>query len=291
MGLQGVSGTDCQTRFEAVGEVMSEIKPQRRRTADIVKAETPLTVLTAYTADMARILDSFVDVLLVGDSLGMVLYGYADTLSVTLDMMIAHGAAVVRSSSKALIVVDMPVGTYEDSAEQALAHARRVMTETGCSAIKLEGGAEMADTIRYLVKNGVPVMGHIGLMPQSVEKMGGYKIQGRDDASADKLLADAKAITDAGVFSFVIEGTVEPVARMITESVAVPTIGIGASAACDGQVLVLQDVLGLTPKPPRFAKAFVNLAPMVAEAAKHYVDDVRTRRFPAEEHCFPAKLK
>ena len=270
---------------------MTDPRPQRRRTVDILKSEKPLVVLTAYTADLARILDSFVDMLLVGDSLGMVLYGYPDTLSVTLDMMIAHGAAVVRSTSQALVIVDMPFGTYELSPAQALQNAKRVMAETGCSAVKLEGGTDMAETIRHLTQNGVPVMGHIGLLPQSVEKMGGYKIQGRDNDSAQKLMDDAKAITEAGVFSFVIEGTVEPVAHMITESVRVPTIGIGASAACDGQVLVINDVLGLTPKPPRFAKVFANLPPTIAEAAKHYADEVRARTFPAPEHCFPVKPK
>jgi 3-methyl-2-oxobutanoate hydroxymethyltransferase len=264
---------------------------QRRAVKDITKSATPLVVLTAYTADVARILDAHVDIVLVGDSVGMVLYGYADTLSVTLDMMIAHGTAVVRSSAKALIVVDMPYGSYEQSPDQALANARRVMVETGCSAIKLEGGAEMATTIHHLVQNGVPVMGHIGLMPQSVEKMGGYKIQGRDEPSAQKLLDDAKAIAEAGAFCFVIEGTVEPVAAEITKSVKIPTIGIGASAACDGQVLVITDLLGLTPKPPRFSKAFTHLSPIITEAVKNYAHDVRARVFPGPEHCFPVKPK
>lgn len=268
---------------------MDQPVSQRRRVAAITKSATPITMLTAYTADIARILDPLVDILLVGDSLGMVLYGFPDTLSVTLDMMIAHGAAVVRSTSRALVVVDMPFGSYEQSPEQALANARRVMHETGCSAIKLEGGAGMAATIRHLVQNGVPVMGHIGLMPQSIEKMGGFKIQGRDEISTQQLMADAHAMTEAGVFAFVIEGTVEPVAQMITQSVPVPTIGIGASAACDGQVLVIDDLLGLTPKPPRFAKAYASLAPVIAEAARHYADDVRARRFPGPEHCFSAK--
>jgi 3-methyl-2-oxobutanoate hydroxymethyltransferase len=206
-------------------------------------------------------------------------------------MMTAHGAAVVRSTAQALIVVDMPAGTYEHSSQQALLNAQRILRETGCAAVKLEGGEEMETTIRHLTQNGIPVMGHIGLLPQSVEKMGGYKIQGRDEAAAQKLIADARAIAAAGVFSCVIEGTVEPVARAITATVKVPTIGIGASAACDGQVLVITDLLNLTPKPPRFAKAFVNLAPLIAEAARRYADDVRARRFPSPEHCFPAKLK
>jgi 3-methyl-2-oxobutanoate hydroxymethyltransferase len=263
----------------------------RRTIVDIKKSGTPIVCLTAYTADVARVLDPHVDILLVGDSVGMVLYGFKDTLSVTLDMMIAHGAAVTRSTSQAVITIDMPAGTYEQSAPQALANAQRVVKETGCSAVKIEGGVEMTDTIRHLTQNGIPVMGHIGLRPQAVEKMGGYKIQGRDDASVQQLLADAKAITEAGVFAFVIEGTVEPVACMITAAVNIPTIGIGASSACDGQVLVITDMLGLTPKPPRFSKAFANLTPVIAEAAQTYAADVRARRFPGPEHIFPAKPK
>jgi 3-methyl-2-oxobutanoate hydroxymethyltransferase len=265
--------------------------PHRRHVTGIIKSDVPIVCLTAYTADIARILDPHVDILLAGDSLGMALYGYPDTLSVTIDMMIAHGAAVVRSTSHALVIVDMPAGAYELSSQQALLNAQQIMRETGCGAVKLEGGEEMAATIRHLTQNGVPVMGHIGLLPQSVEKMGGYKIQGRDEAGAQKLFADARAIAAAGVFSFVIEGTVEPVARAITAAVEVPTIGIGASAECDGQVLVITDLLGLTPKPPRFAKAFVNLAPLIAEATQRYAGDVRARRFPGPGHLFQAKPK
>ena len=263
--------------------------PARCTISDIVKTDTPLTVLTAYTADVARLLDQHVDMLLVGDSLGMTLYGYPDTLSVTLDMMIAHGAAVVRSTSRALIIVDMPINTYEASPQVALQNAQRIIDETGCDAVKLEGGADMATTIRYLTDNDIPVMGHIGLLPQSVKKMGGFKIQGKDEAAIEQLLADAKALTDAGVFCFVIEGPIEPVAAAITKSVSVPTIGIGASAACDGQVLVITDLLGLTPKPPRFAKTYADLAPMIETAVKNYADDVRARRFPGPEHVFAKK--
>lgn len=270
---------------------MNDSTPQRRRLSDLVKSDTPLVVLTAYTADMSRILDSFVDILLVGDSVGMVIYGYPDTLSVTLDTMIAHGAAVARTAKQALVVVDMPFGTYEKSADEALANAQRIIRETGCSAVKLEGGADMAATIRHLTQNGVPVMGHVGLLPQSVEKMGGYKIQGRSEDSAQQLITDAKTIVAAGVFAIVIEGTIEPVARQITEAVTVPTIGIGASAACDGQVLVINDVLGLTAKPPSFSKPFANLTPVIAEAVKKYADDVRARKFPSEKYVFPAKNK
>ncbi|HUY68729.1 MAG TPA: 3-methyl-2-oxobutanoate hydroxymethyltransferase [Alphaproteobacteria bacterium] len=248
------------------------------------KSAGPFVCLTAYTAPVARLVDPYVDLILVGDSLGMVEYGFDTTLPVTLDMMIAHGAAVVRGSSRAFVVVDMPYGTYEKSPDEALRNARRVMSETGCGAVKLEGGAAMAATVKHLVQNNVPVMGHIGLLPQSVEKMGGYKIQGRDGAQA--LIVDAKAITEAGAFAIVIEGTVEPVARAITEAVAVPTIGIGASPSCDGQVLVINDLLGLTERAPKFAKRYADLGVAIAEAAQKYAEDVRARRFPDKEHCY-----
>jgi 3-methyl-2-oxobutanoate hydroxymethyltransferase len=256
---------------------------------DFVKTGKPLVCLTAYTAPMARLLDPHVDLLLVGDSLGTVVYGFKNTLPVILEMMIAHGAAVVRNSSRALIVVDMPYGTYEQSPAQALSNARRVIEETGCSAIKLEGGQEMEETIRHLVQNNIPVMGHIGLLPQSVEKMGGYKIQGRGTTQAEKIKSDAMAVARAGAFSLVIEGTMEPVARAITESLSIPTIGIGASPACDGQVLVIDDLLGLTEKLPRFVKTYAQLGPVIAAAAESYAADVRMRQFPGPEHCYVEK--
>ncbi len=256
---------------------------------DIRKTATPIVCLTAYTAQIARLVDPHVDLILVGDSLGMALYGFDTTLPVTLDMMIAHGAAVVRSASHAVVAVDMPYGSYESSPEQALQNAQRVMRESGCAAVKLEGGAEMAATIRHLTQNGVPVMGHIGLMPQSVEKMGGYKIQGKDADSVTRLHTDAQAVAEAGAFCIVIEGTIESVARDISAVSTVPTIGIGASAACDGQVLVINDLLGLTPKPPRFAKRYAELAPVISDAVSAYAKDVRARRFPAPEHVFGKK--
>ncbi len=265
-------------------EIMTRIKIN-----EITKAKAPIVCLTAYTADIARLLDPHVDLLLVGDSVGMVLYGFPNTLSVTLDMMIAHGAAVVRSTSHAVIVVDLPYGSYEESPQQALQSAARVMKETGCQAVKLEGGQEMAPTIRHLTQNGIPVMGHIGLMPQSIEKMGGFKIQGRDEVQSEKLRSDIRAVADAGAFAIVIEGTVEPLARELTQSISVPTIGIGASAACDGQILVITDVLGLTPKPPRFSKQFAELAPVITKAVETYATDVRARVFPGPEHCFGEK--
>jgi 3-methyl-2-oxobutanoate hydroxymethyltransferase len=256
---------------------------------DIVKGHQPIVCLTAYTASMARLLDPHVDILLVGDSLGMVIYGYDNTLATTLDMMIKHGEAVVRHSSHALVVLDMPYGTYEQSPQQALVNAQRLMTETGCAAIKIEGGQEMEETIRFLVQNNVPVMGHIGLLPQSVVKVGGYKIRGRDTAQAETLMADAAAVTRAGAFSVVIEGTIESVARALTQSTSIPTIGIGASPACDGQVLVIDDILGLTHKPPRFVKIYAELEPIISSAVSRYAADVRARHFPSLQHCYTEK--
>jgi 3-methyl-2-oxobutanoate hydroxymethyltransferase len=251
------------------------------------KGAAPIVSLTAYSAPMASYLDPHVDVFIVGDSLGMVLYGLPSTLGVTLDMMIAHGAAVVRGSERGCVVVDMPFGSYQESPAQAFRNAARVMTETGCDGVKLEGGAEMADTIRFLVERGIPVMGHIGLMPQSVHVMGGFKVQGRDRAAAHRLLLDARAVADAGAFAIVVEGTVETVAREITQAVPVPTIGIGASAACDGQVLVTEDLVGLfSDFTPRFVRRYADLGRQVSEAAARYAADVRARRFPADEHTF-----
>lgn len=262
----------------------------RRNVNDIVKSGEPIVCLTAYTAPMARLLDPHVDILLVGDSVGMVLYGFDNTLSVTLDMMINHGSAVVRSSSKAFVVVDMPYGTYEKSPEQALTSAKRIMAETKCGAVKLEGGREMAATIRLLVQNNIPVMAHVGLMPQSIEKMGGFKIQGRNDEQIAKIKDDAAAVTKAGAFALVIEGTVEPVAKAISETISIPTIGIGASADCDGQVLVIDDVLGtFAAFAPRFAKRYAELAPIISQAVENYAADVRAHRFPGPEHVFPGK--
>jgi 3-methyl-2-oxobutanoate hydroxymethyltransferase len=247
---------------------------------------TPYVCLTAYTARIAELLDPHVDLILVGDSVGMTQYGFKTTLPVTLDMMLAHGAAVVRATKRALIVVDMPYGTYEESPEQALTNAQRIIAATGCQAVKLEGGAAMAPTVAALTQNGIAVMGHVGLLPQSVEKTGGYKIQGRDAEQAANVRADAQAVAVAGAFAIVIEGTVESVARAMTADIAVPTIGIGASAACDGQILVIDDVLGMTAKPPRFAKAYADLAATIADAAARYAAEVRTGQFPAADHCF-----
>jgi len=260
---------------------------KRRGIADLVKGGTPIVGLTAYTAPIATLLDPHVDFLLVGDSLGMVVYGFDTTVPVTTEMMIAHGGAVVRATSQALIVVDLPFGSYQESREQAFRTAARILAEAGCGAVKLEGGTEMTDTVRFLTERGVPVMGHIGLMPQSVNAAGGFRVQGRDDQQAARLSADAAAIADAGAFSLVIEGTVEPVARAITESLPIPTIGIGASPMCDGQILVIDDVLGVfTQFKPRFVKRYAELAPIISAAAAGYAADVRAQRFPGPEHCF-----
>jgi 3-methyl-2-oxobutanoate hydroxymethyltransferase len=254
------------------------------------KGGTPIVCLTAYTTPMARLLDPHVDILLVGDSLGMVVYGMETTLPVTLDMMINHGAAVVRGADHACVTVDLPFGSYQESPEAAYQACARVLAETGCDAVKLEGGAEMAETIRFLTARSVPVMGHVGLKPQSVRAMGGYTVQGRGEEAAQRVIEDAKAVADAGAFSIVVEGTMEPVARALTAAVDVPTIGIGASVACDGQVLVTEDILGLfTDFTPRFVKRYADIGAEIEAAARAYAEDVRTRAFPSDEHCFGSK--
>jgi len=256
------------------------------------KGGDPVVCLTAYTTPMARFLDPHVDLLLVGDSLGMVLYGLETTLGVTLDMMIAHGAAVARGAEHACVIVDLPFGSYKESPQVAYRAAARVMAETGAAGVKFEGGVEMAETVDFLTKRGIPVMGHIGLTPQSLHADGGYRAHGRKPEEADRLAADARAIADAGAFSIVIEGTVEEVAREITAAVPVPTIGIGASAACDGQVLVTEDVTGLfTDFTPKFVKRYADLGSQLSDAAAAYAADVRARRFPGPEHTFTSKKK
>jgi 3-methyl-2-oxobutanoate hydroxymethyltransferase len=276
-----------QTNGQGSKNASNRVK--RRGIGDFVKGGAPIVGLTAYTAPIARLLDPHVDFMLVGDSLGMVVYGFDSTLPVTVEMMIAHGGAVMRGSARALVVVDLPFGAYQESPEQAFRNGARIMAETGCAAVKLEGGEEMAETVRFLTRRGVPVMGHVGLMPQSVHAAGGFKVQGRGRDQADRVAADAAAIAAAGAFAIVIEGTIEPVARAITESVPAPTIGIGASPACDGQILVTDDVLGVfTEFKPRFVKRYAELAPLISAAAEAYAADVRARRFPGKEHCFGA---
>ncbi len=249
----------------------------------------PLVMLTAYTVRMAQILDPHCDILLVGDSLGQVIYGLPSTLPVTLDMMCAHGAAVVRGSYHSVVIVDMPFGSYEGSPQQAFASASRVMAETGCAAVKLEGGVAMAETIAFLSARSIPVMGHVGLTPQAVNQLGGYGARGRSQSEEAKIIADAKAVDAAGAIGMVIEGVVEPIAVKITQQVSCPTIGIGASAKCDGQVLVTEDMLGLFERTPRFVKRYAAMADFVSEAAAAYAADVRSRAFPTDEQIYKPK--
>lgn len=261
-----------------------------------MKSAQKIVVLTAYTAPMAALLDTHCDMLMVGDSLGMVVYGMDSTLPVTLDMMIAHGAAVVRGANHACVIVDMPFGSYQASPAQAFTNAARVIKETGAACVKMEGGAELADTIAFVTARGIPVMAHIGLMPQHMHTVGGFKTQGRDAAARKAIMADAKAVADAGAFAVVIEGVVESLAEEITRAVAIPTIGIGASPACDGQVLVVDDMLGMFEHSARFVKKYANLRETITKAASAYAHEVRNGSFPSEAQCYgvvnaPARKK
>ena len=263
--------------------------PMRRLTVPKImamKGGEPIVMLTAYTARMAQLLDPHCDVLLVGDSLGQVIYGLPSTIPVTLEMMCAHGAAVVRGSWHAVVAIDMPFGSYEASPAQAFENASRVLKESGAAAVKLEGGEAMAETVAFLTRRGIPVIGHVGLTPQAVNALGGYRARGRDDAEAEKILADARAVAEAGCFALVLEGVMEEIATEATRSVACPTIGIGASAQCDGQVLVTEDMLGLFERTPRFVKRYDDLASKVGEAAASYAAEVRSRSFPTEDQIY-----
>jgi 3-methyl-2-oxobutanoate hydroxymethyltransferase len=253
------------------------------------KTEEPLVMLTAYTARTAQLLDPHCDLLLVGDSLGQVIYGLPSSLQVTLDMMCAHGAAVVRGSYHSVVVVDMPFGTYEASPAQAFASASRIMAETGCAAVKLEGGAQMAETIQFLNQRGVPVMAHVGLTPQAVNVLGGYNARGRSQQEHEKIIADGQAVQAAGAFAIVIEGVIEPIAIALTQALEIPTIGIGASAQCDGQVLVTEDMLGMFERVPRFVKRYEAIAETISGAAEKYAAEVRSRTFPGVEQTYQAK--
>ena len=246
----------------------------------------PLVMLTAYTVRMAQLMDPHCDLLLVGDSLGQVIYGLPSTVPVTLEMMAAHAAAVVRGSYHAVVVVDMPFGSYEASPQQAFESAAYLMKQSGAAAVKLEGGVAMAPTVAFLSERGIPVMGHVGLTPQAVNALGGYGARGRSQAEADKIVGDARAVAEAGAFAVVIEGVVEPIAIEITNAVSVPTIGIGASAQCDGQVLVAEDMLGLFERVPRFVKRYGDMAGFVAERAQAYAAEVRSRAFPTDEQTY-----
>jgi 3-methyl-2-oxobutanoate hydroxymethyltransferase len=268
-----------------------QARPKRLSVTQIQgrKGGDKLVCLTAYTATVARQLDPEVDLLLVGDSLAMTVYGFDSTLPVTLDMMVAHGAAVVRATEHALVTVDLPFGSYQESPQQAFRAAARVLAETGCAAVKLEGGEEMAETVEFLVRRGVPVMGHVGLTPQAVNALGGYRSRGHAEAERDKIMRDGVAIAGAGAFSLVIEGVAESLARELTAALAVPTIGIGGSPACDGQILVTDDMLGLYAEfTPRFVKRYRQLGEEIRAAARDYAEDVRAGRFPAPEHTYAA---
>lgn len=262
----------------------------RRLTAPDIRSRKggePIVSLTSYHAHTARLLDAHCDLILVGDSLGMVMHGLETTVPVTLDMMILQGHAVMRGSKRALVVVDMPFGSYEASKEQAFMSAARVMKETGCGAIKLEGGVQMAETIRYLTERGIPVMSHIGMTPQAVNTIGSFKPLGRYRSEWAAYEADAKAVADAGAFAVVIEALAELLAARITKEISIPTIGIGASAECDGQILVLEDMLGLSPRVPKFVKEYAQLGAGIEAAVKAFATEVRTRAFPSADYTYP----
>jgi len=266
--------------------------PLKRLTVPAIrrqKGATPLVMLTAYTVRTAQLLDPYCDMLLVGDSLGQVIYGLPSTVPVTLEMMAAHGAAVVRGSYHAVVVIDMPFGSYEASPEKAFESAAYLLKQTGAAAVKLEGGTAMAPTVKFLTERGIPVMGHVGLTPQAVNVLGGYGARGRTPEEAAKIVADAQDIAEAGAFALVIEGVVEPIAIEITNSIACPTIGIGASAQCDGQVLVAEDMLGMFDRTAKFVKRFADIADTISSAAQAYADDVRSRAFPGPEQVYAPK--
>ena len=253
------------------------------------KVDEPLVMLTAYTARQAQLLDAHCDILLVGDSLAQVIYGLPSTIPVTLDMMANHAAAVVRGSYHAVVVVDMPFGSYEASKEQAFESAAYLLKQSGAAAVKLEGGEQMAETVAFLNQRGIPVMGHVGLTPQAVNVLGGYMARGRDDAEADKIVSDARALDEAGAFAIVIEGVVEPIAIAATRAVSCPTIGIGASAQCDGQVLVTEDMLGMFERVPRFVKKYESIADVIEKTVAQYAEEVRERSFPGEDQTYQPK--
>lgn len=271
---------------------MSKQSLTKRLSAPAISARKggePIVALTAYHAHTARLLDEHVDILLIGDSLGMVMHGLETTIPVTVEMMILQAQAVMRGSEKALVVVDLPFGSYEKNPEQAFDTAARVMKETGCGAIKLEGGTRMAETIRFLTERGIPVMAHVGLTPQSINMLGGFKAQGREKEAWEALIADAKAVEAAGAFCVVVEAVAEPLAVEMTNALSIPTIGIGASSACDGQILVLEDMLGLSDRVPKFVKKYADIGPQISRAVEEFAADVRARKFPAQENTYGMK--
>jgi 3-methyl-2-oxobutanoate hydroxymethyltransferase len=264
-------------------------QPMKRLTVPRIrqrKGGEPIVMLTAYTVRMAQLLDPHCDMLLVGDSLAQVIYGLPHTVGVTMEMMALHGAAVVRGSYHAAVIVDMPFGSYEASPEQAFHNAARLLKETGAAAVKVEGGKVLAPTIEFLTQRGIPVMGHVGLTPQAVNILGGYGVRGKSEEEARSIVEDAIAVAQAGAFSIVIEGVLESIAIEITNKVDCPTIGIGASAQCDGQVLVTDDMLGMFERVPKFVKRYGNMANVVEGAVKDYADEVRSRSFPTEDQTY-----
>ena len=271
-------------------------QPMKRLTVPKIRAhkadgttKDPLVMLTAYTARQAQLLDAHCDMLLVGDSLGQVIYGLPSTIPVTMEMMSNHAAAVVRGSYHSVVIVDMPFGSYEASKEQAFESASRLLKESGAAAVKLEGGEQMAETVAFLNQRGIPVMGHVGLTPQAVNVLGGYMARGRDDAEAEKIVGDARALDEAGAFAIVLEGVLEPIAIEATKAVSCPTIGIGASAQCDGQVLVTEDMLGMFERVPRFVKKYENIAEVISNTVGKYAEEVRSRNFPTNDQTYQPK--
>lgn len=271
-------------------------QPMRRLTIPKIRARKqdgmttePLVMLTAYTARQAQLLDQHCDLLLVGDSLGQVIYGLPSTIPVTLDMMANHGAAVVRGSYHSVVVIDMPFGSYEASAQQAFESAAYLLKQTGAAAVKMEGGVAMAETVAFLSQRGIPVMGHVGLTPQAVNVLGGYSARGRSNSEAAKIITDARALDEAGAFAVVVEGVVEPIAKEVTQAISCPTIGIGASAQCDGQVLVTDDMLGMFDRVPRFVKRYEDIAGIIDRTVATYAAEVRSRSFPGEEQTYQPK--
>ncbi|WP_291203496.1 3-methyl-2-oxobutanoate hydroxymethyltransferase [Hyphomonas sp.] len=265
-----------------------QTQTSRKTVKDIAAAKggVPLVCLTAYDAPTAALLDEHADLLLVGDSVGMVVHGLPSTVGVTMEMMILHGQAVMRGSQKAFVVVDMPFGSYETNADQAFLNAARIMKETGCQAVKIESGAYAAQQISHLVERGVPVMGHVGLRPQAINVDGGFRAKGRTQDERSRVMAEARAAEEAGAFAIVIEGVAEDLAAEITAQVSCPTIGIGASGACDGQILVTPDMLGLFDWTPKFVRRYANLNTAISEAAAAYAADVRARAFPGKAETY-----
>lgn len=271
-------------------------KPLKRLTVPLIRdqkhkgsKQKPLVMLTAYTARQAQLIDAHCDLILVGDSLAQVIYGLDSTVPVTLEMMANHAAAVVRGSYHSVVVVDMPFGSYEGSKEQAFESAAYLLKESGAAAVKLEGGSVMAETVQFLNQRGIPVMGHVGLTPQAVNVLGGYAARGKNDAEAKKIFEDAKSLDQAGAFAIVIEGVMEPIAAKITKAVKCPTIGIGASANCDGQVLVTEDMLGMFDRVPRFVKKYGNISDNIEKAVKEFAAEVRNRAFPTSDQTYKPK--